>query len=165
VLKQRNDEHKSQTHAVSVPAVLTLIVLIVTGFASCSHNARPDPKETIKYMFEAMQQSDSVSLEQNVDLESAARGMERDLGPAVADSTGATIDPGKRLLSAMVGDGDLRKRWLTENQIVVGRTETMGDTALVEVSFIDKITRVQYYNKMRLIWRNGRWIVTDFHTL
>lgn len=165
MLNQRNDDHTPATHAVSAPAVLLLIALFAAGLVSCSHSARPDPKDTIKYMFEAMQQSDSVSLEQNIDLESAARGMERDLGPAVADSTGATPDPGKRLLSAMVGDGDLRKRWLTENQIVVGRTETMGDTALVEVSFIDKITRVQYYNKMRLVWRNERWIVTDFRTL
>lgn len=165
MLNQKNEDRIPRAQTVSVPAVLALIVLLVAGLTSCSHDARPDPKETIKYLFEAMQQSDSVSLAQNIDLASAARGMTRDLGPAVEDSTGVTPDPGARLLSSMVGDGDLRRRWLTENQIVVGRTETMGDTALVEVSFIDKITRVQYYNKMRLVWRNERWIVTDFRTL
>ncbi len=161
-----SDQNRTRgTKAVALPARVTLVVFLLLGLVSCSHNARPDPKETIKLMFEAMRQSDSVSLELNIDLASAARGMERDLGPAVADSTGATPDPAARLLSSLVGEGDLRNRWLTENQIVIGHTETKGDTALVEVSFIDKITRVQYYNKMRLVFRNGRWIVTDFHTL
>jgi hypothetical protein len=65
----------------------------------------------------------------------------------------------------MVDDGELKKRWLTDNQIVVGKSEIDGDTALVEVSFIDRVTRVQYYNKMRLIFRNNRWVITDFRTL
>lgn len=154
-----------RTTAIAAPAWLILIALALSALTSCSHNARPDPKDTIKLMFEAMRQSDSVSLAINIDLASAARGMERDLGPAVADSTGTEPDPAARLLSSMVGEGDLRNRWLTGNQIVLGHTETKGDTALVEVSFIDKITRVQYYNKMRLVFRNDRWVVTDFHTL
>ncbi len=165
MLKHWTDHRIMPERAVSLPALCVLIALLTVAIASCSHNARPEPKETIKMLFEAMRQSDSVSLAQNIDLTSAARGMERDLGAAVADSNGAQPDMGARLLSSLVGEGGLRKRWLDDNQIVLGRTDTQGDTALVEVSFIDKITRVQYYNKMRLVWRNERWIVTDFQTM
>jgi len=165
VLNQRNEHQTTRAHAVSLPAALILIAVLLAGLTSCSHNARPDPKDTIKYMFEAMRQSDSVSLAQNIDLAAAEQGMERDLGPAAADSNGVQSNPGARLLASMVGDGELRDRWLNDNQIVLGHAETKGDTALVEVSFIDKVTRVQYYNKMRLVWRNERWIVIDFHTM
>ena len=151
-------------NSVSIPARLALIVLVLFGLTSCSHDARPAPKDTIMLMFNAMRESDSVSLAMNIDLVSAFPSIGLDLAPRAADSSAAPVDTAAILLSAMVGDGHLNRRWLTENQIVVGKTETFGDTALVEVSFIDKITRVQYYNKMRLVFRNDRWIVTDFRT-
>jgi len=146
-------------------ARLALLLSAAIALASCSHTARPDPKETIKNMFEAMRLSDSVSLAANIDLLSAARGMQGEFSTAVTDSATAQPDTAARLLSAMVGEGELRQRWLTDNQIVIGRSEISGDTALVEVSFIDRITRVQYYNKMRLVFRSERWVLTDFHTL
>jgi hypothetical protein len=58
----------------------------------------------------------------------------------------------------------LRKRWL-DNQIVLGESQILGDSALIEVSFLDRLTRVQYYNKMRLVYRDGRWVVTSFRTM
>jgi hypothetical protein len=165
VLNLNNKTESTGITATSTAASLALIALLLFGLASCSHDARPNPKDTIVYMFDAMRQSDSISLAMNIDLASAARGMERELAPVVTDSNEAQSDPAALLLSSMVGEGNLRKRWLDDNQIVLGKTETTGDTALVEVSFIDKITRVQYYNKMRLVFRNDRWIVTDFRTL
>jgi hypothetical protein len=155
----------SASKAVPAPVRLALIALLLIGMWSCSHDARPAPKDTIMLMFDAMRESDSVSLAMNIDLAAAARSLELDLAPSVTGSGEVPVDSAALLLSSLVGDGRLRKRWLTDNQIVIGKTETKGDIALVEVSFIDKITRVQYYNKMRLVFRNNRWIVTDFHTL
>jgi hypothetical protein len=141
--------------------VAALIASVVTG---CSHDARPNPKETITLMFEAMRNSDSVSLALNIDLPVAAASIRNEL-PQVQDTSGGEIDWGAVVLSEMVGDGGLRKRWLDEHQIVLGRAEVTGDTALVEVSFLDRVTRVQYYNKMELVYRGDRWIVTRFRTL
>lgn len=115
-------------------------------------------------MFEAMRNSDSVSLAMNIDLESAAQSIRNEL-PQVVDTSGSPIEWGAVLLSQMTGDGGLRHRWLDDNQIVLGRSEIRGDTALVEVSFLDRVTRVQYYNKMELVYRQDRWILTRFRTL
>jgi len=147
------------------PARLFIAVLVLAAFSyGCSHDARPIPKETLSQMFEAMRISDSVSLALNIDLASAAASVQNEL-PQVQDTTVENIDWGAILLSEMVGEGGLRNRWLNEHQIVLGRAETHGDTALVEVSFLDRVTRVQYYNKMELIFRGDRWIVTRFRTL
>jgi hypothetical protein len=143
--------------------LLVGVLLVAVSLISCSHNARPDPRDAIKNMFEAMRMSDSVSLAMNIDLESASRDLRELLPGAVPDTLNA--DPAARLLSSMVNEGALKKRWFTDNQIVIGKSEIDADTALVEVSFIDLVTRVQYYNKMRLIFRNNRWVITDFRTL
>ena len=71
---------------------------------------------------------------------------------------------GERLLGALTGEGVLKTRWL-QDQIVLGKSWVRGDTALVEVSFIDRLTHMQYYNKMRLEFRGDRWVVTQFKTL
>ena len=59
----------------------------------------------------------------------------------------------------------LISRWLTDNQIVLGRADINGDTAHVEVSFLDRVTRIQYYNKMQLVFRDGRWVIRRFRTM
>lgn len=138
---------------------------LVSAPAGCSQPGRPDPKETLKGMFEAMRVSDSVTLAANVDLVAVGQDLRSDLRAVATGTVGADTNWGQLLVGQMTGDGELRKRWLTDNQIVLGQTEVSGDSALVEVSFLDRITRVQYYNKMRLCFRNGRWIVTNFRTM
>lgn len=110
-------------------------------------------------MFAAIRESDSLYLSQHVDMNLAAATLGEELPP---DSTVA--DQSRALLSALTGEGRLRKRWL-ENQIVLGGAQEIGDTAWVEVSFIDRLTRVQYYNKMRLDFRRDRWVINSFRTL
>lgn len=60
--------------------------------------------------------------------------------------------------------GRLRQLW-TSMQIVIGDTEVRGDTALVEVSFIDRQTRKQFYNKWGLIKTGEGWRVFAFKLL
>lgn len=135
---------------------LALACLVVAG---CASDSRPDPKETVKGLFAAMHASDSLYLGRHIDLPVALTTLGEDLP---AESAGA--DPGATLLAALTGEGSLRKRWL-ENQIVIGRATLAADTAWVEVSFIDRLTRVQYYNKMRLDFRGDRWVINAFRTL
>lgn len=115
-------------------------------------------------MFEAMSKSDTVALAANVDLMAASHDLRGDIIDSTMD-TSVAQDWGRLLLRQMTGEGAIRRRWMTDNQIVLGRSEVTGDSALVEVSFLDRVTRVQYYNKMRLHYRGGRWMVTDFRTM
>jgi hypothetical protein len=137
---------------------LTLLGGIVL-LSGCSSQERPDPKDTIKGLFTAIRNSDSLYLTTNVDLARAAATLGEELS---TDS--AIMNRPDDLLSALTGEGQLRKRWL-DDQIVLGQSTESGDTAWVEVSFIDRLTRVQYYNKMRLDFRDGRWVVSSFRTL
>lgn len=133
-------------------ALLAMIVY------ACGGPSRPDPRTTVKDFFAAMQNSDTLYLNSSVDLAKAASTIPDDLAP---DS----LSPGAQsLLGALTGEGHLRKRWLS-NQIVVGRSQQSGDSAWVEVSFIDRLTRVQYYNKMLLEFRGDHWMITSFKTL
>jgi len=116
-------------------------------------------------MFDAMRTSDSVALAANVDLGAAAHDLRAELVGPESDTTDPSLDWDGLLLKQLTGDGHLRKRWLDDNQIVLGRSEVTGDSALVEVSFLDRVTRVQYYNKMRLHFRREHWVVTDFRTM
>jgi outer membrane murein-binding lipoprotein Lpp len=149
------------------PIVVTLIGAVIAlsiGVAGCSSGSRPDPKDAVKAMFDAMRTSDSVTLASVVDLSAASHDLRSELAGAAGD-TAANQEWDKLLLKEMTGEGVIRQRWLNDNQVVLGRSEVTGDSALVEVSFLDRVTRVQYYNKMRLHFRDGHWVVTDFRTM
>ena len=134
-------------------------VLVLIGLTGCATKSRPDPRETVKGLFTAMRASDTLYLSQNVDLAQAVAT----LGEELRIDSGAP-DPARALLAQLTGEGKIRERWL-DNQIVLGRANSSGDTAWVEVSFIDRLTRVQYYNKMRLDFRGDRWVINSFRTL
>lgn len=141
-------------------SVLTAVVLL-TGLVSCASDQRPDPRDTVKGLFTAIRASDSLYLTENIDLASAAATLGEEFS---TDTTTPATSQSQDLLAALTGEGELRKRWL-DDQIVLGRSTVSGDTAWVEVSFIDRLTRVQYYNKMRLDFRGSRWVVSSFRTL
>jgi hypothetical protein len=129
------------------------------GLTGCASDTRPDPRDTVKGLFTAMRSSDSLYLSQHIDMARAAATLGEELS---LDSI--ATDPARALMAALTGEGMLRERWL-DNQIVLGRSNSNGDTAWVEVSFIDRLTRVQYYNKMRLDFRGDHWVISSFRTL
>lgn len=137
------------------------LATLLFGVVGCASDNRPDPRDTVKDLFTAMRNSDSTYLSQHIDFGRAAGTLDEDF---MIDSAAPAGDPSQGLLSAMTGEGKLRARWL-ENQIVLGRASVSGDTAWVEVSFIDRLTRVQYYNKMRLDFRSDHWVINSFRTL
>ena len=141
-------------------SVMTAVGLL-TSLVSCASDQRPDPRDTVKGLFTAIQASDSLFLTESVDLASAVATLGEEFS---TDTTTPTASQSQSLLAALTGEGQLRKRWL-DDQIVLGRSMVSGDPAWVEVSFIDRLTRVQYYNKMRLEFRNSRWVINSFRTL
>jgi hypothetical protein len=71
-------------------------------------------------------------------------------------------DKKKRLIDGFLGDGEYRKVW-SRSQIVVNEEKFLNDTtATVEVSFIDRATRIQYYSQMGLKKRLSNWVIYSF---
>jgi hypothetical protein len=67
-----------------------------------------------------------------------------------------------RLIDGFLRDGEYRRTW-GKSQIVVNEEAFLDDTtATVEVSFIDRSTRIQYYSQMGLKKRNANWLICSF---
>ncbi len=145
----------------SVRSHVASIAILLVGLVGCASDSRPDPRNTVKDFFAAMQSSDTLFLKANVDLHSVWRTFDENQTP---DSADLWTEPEQQMLRELSQGGLTHKRWLA-NQIVLGRANSNGDTAWVEVSFIDRLTRVQYYNKMRLDYRGDLWVITSFKTL
>ena len=137
-----------------------VVLMVAIG---CSQGDRRSPKSTVSGLFGAIADSDTAYIVAHVDLAAAARGVREELIDPAQDTAGVEPVWDERLLGALTGEGELRERWLAD-QIVLGEEFIRGDTAWVEVSFLDRLTRMQYYTRMRLLLRNDRWMIVDFKT-
>jgi hypothetical protein len=79
------------------------------------------------------------------------------------DSSMSHEDNATRFLNLFLAGGRVRAMWV-KNQIVVGNMNVSGDTAIIEVSFIDREAAPvkQYYNKMGVHRIEGHWKLFAF---
>lgn len=68
-----------------------------------------------------------------------------------------------RILLELTG-GDLKGLWMSK-QIIVGRTERQGDTAGVEVSYVDPETGKQYLTRFGLAKKGESWQIFSFRLI
>ncbi len=134
------------------------IGLVLAMISGCSQ--QPSPKEAVMDFFAALHTQDTTMVRQNVDYSRAWQSVQYELEER-NDSARTNIDWASRLQIALSEDGFLRNRW-TKMQIVIGETNVFGDSATVEVSFIDRVTRVQFYNEMALVLQDGQWRIVSF---
>ena len=134
--------------------ILPLLLII-----SCSGN---QPKNTVMTFFGAMRSADTLGIVNTVDLEKILAERKSELLSAGKTAQADSLNKEKLIEELTVGN--LNQVWL-KNQIVVGKTEKKGDTALVEISFIDPNTGTQYYNKMALYRKDKNWKIFAFKVL
>ena len=134
--------------------ILPLLLII-----SCSGN---QPKNTVMTFFGAMRSADTLGIVNTVDLEKILAERKNELLSAGKTAQADSLNREKLIEELTVGN--LNQVWL-KNQIVVGKTEKKGDTALVEISFIDPNTGTQYYNKMALYRKDKNWKIFAFKVL
>jgi hypothetical protein len=139
-------------------AVFTAIMACLALSLGCA--GKPNPKDTVMDLFTALHADDTTMVLQSVDTGRAWRSVSLDLKQP-ADSLLTAISWGERLESALTGDGRLRSRWI-KMQVVIGETEIKADSATVEVSFIDRDTRIQFYSRMALVFQDGHWRIVAF---
>ncbi len=135
---------------------LVLIAMLLLALASCA--SEPEPRETVKHFLQSLRE-DTTSydyLNQLLDLDELVT----ENSIYTYDSTISFAANKQGLVSSLQKDGDVRARWI-KNQIILGDVEILGDTATVEVSFIDKtvVPVKQFYNKMGVHLVDGRWKV------
>ena len=135
-------------------------ILVFLLFISCSSGNKP--KDTVMSFFGAMRSADTLGIERTLDLEQILAERKNEF--VVTGRTAEAESLNKDKLIGELTVGNLNQMWL-KNQIVVGKTEKQGDTATVEVSFIDTNTGTQYYNKMALYRKDKVWKIFAFKVL
>jgi len=136
------------------------LILAVLLILSCSSGNQP--KNTVMIFFGAMRSSDTLGIVNTVDLEKILAERKNELLSAGKTAQADSLNREKLIEELTVGN--LNQMWL-KNQIVVGKTEKKGDTALVEISFIDPNSGTQYYNKMALYRKDKDWKIFAFKVL
>jgi len=136
------------------------LILAVLLILSCSSSNQP--KDTVMTFFGAMRSADTLGIQSTVDLEKVLAERKNELVLAGRSAEADSLNREKLIGELTVGN--LNLLWL-KNQIVVGKTEKKGDTALVEISFIDPNTGTQYYNKMALYKKDKDWKIFAFKVL
>jgi hypothetical protein len=138
--------------------LLPAALLIMAG---CSNkiNTESDPRRAVIKMFQAMETNDRTTLAHFLDFETLLKAQENDYALQM-DTARSFADP-EEILDDLLEGGLTYQRWMAL-QRVVGSASQQNDSALVEVSFINKETSKQYYNKFGLRKVNDVWKIYSF---
>jgi len=130
---------------------------------SCSSGPPAPNKVVIEFLEKDMANSDTTAILAKLDVSALVQERKNEFMEA-GDSLRGQRYTGDSLTADLVAGGELNNRWLAL-QIIVSRVTQKGDSALVEVSFIDAKSDVQYYNKMGLRKIPQGWKIYSFKTL
>ncbi len=130
---------------------------------SCSSGPPAPNKVVIEFLEKDMANSDTTAILAKLDVSALVQERKNEFLEA-GDSLRGQRYTGDSLTADLVAGGELNHRWLAL-QIIVSRVTQKGDSALVEVSFIDAKSDVQYYNKMGLRKSPQGWKIYSFKTL
>lgn len=141
--------------------LILLLPALVSIIAGCTGgaNTEADPRRAVIKMFQAIEKNDRETLSHFLDFEMLLKPGTQDYALKM-DSVRVFNSPDD-ILDDLLEGGLTNQRWLAM-QRVVGSAEQTDDSALVEVSFINKETSVQYYNKFGLRKVNDVWKVYSF---
>jgi hypothetical protein len=131
---------------------LFFCVLVLLFVLQCSKS--PSPRVVVMDFIEAVNKADTASLEMYLDLDRFTQEKVKELPDSVR--TAAFSKVREQLWQNFLGNGGTRLKWQSK-MIVVNKEEIGGDTALVEVTFVDQKTGITEYTKTRLYKMENRW--------
>ncbi len=139
---------------------LFLALLIVVGCGGA--DTGDDPRKVVISMFGAMEKDDKAALAHVLDLAELMRTGNDDY--AMQTNQPRTFVSPQEILDDLTGDGKTKKRWFSLQRIV-NEAEIMGETATVEVTFVDKDASHGYRTKFGLHKKEGKWRIYSFKTI
>lgn len=133
-----------------------ILLAFLTITLSCS--SKPDPREDVKKLMAAVDQSDTTALKESIDLDWIVnQGLQ---GVPEKDRSELFSRKRQELLDDLTGNGATRISW-NNSLVVIGKSEIAGDSATFEVTYIDKTNGIKDYTRMGLYFENGKWKVYD----
>jgi hypothetical protein len=141
--------------------LVLLLGLTSAALSGCSSSGPSDPKQAVIAMFGAMEKNDMGALAHLLDLAKLMENVNEDY--ALQSDNPRVITNPKQILEDLTGEGLTKKRWFSYQRII-NKTELMGETATVEVTFVDKEQSKAYLTKFGLHIVNGKWKIYSFKT-
>jgi len=141
---------------------LPLAVCCLSFVIACSSSTVSDPKSVVITMFGAMEKNDKATLAHILDLPELMRNYNEDYA-LQTDSPRVFTNP-EQILEDLTEDGLTKRRWFSLQRII-NDVEVMGETATVEVTFVDKEQSHGYMTKFGLHVINGKWKIYSFKTV
>ncbi|MCD6250592.1 MAG: hypothetical protein J7J98_09710 [candidate division Zixibacteria bacterium] len=141
-----------------------LIVVVAIGamlLTACGGSDLSDPRQTVISLFGAMEKDDEAALTHLLDLPELMRQSQEDY--AVQRDEARVFTNPEQVLKDLTGDGETKKIWFA-HQRIVANAEIIGETATVEVTFVDKEASRGYRTKFGLHLKNGEWRIFSFKT-
>lgn len=150
---------RRKVHTQFWPLLTTCCLLLLMA---CSSSNVSDPKSVVITMFGAMEKDDRATLAHLLDLAELMRNFSEDYA-LQTDSPRVLTNP-EQILDDLTGEGLTKRRWFSLQRII-NRVEVTGETATVEVTFVDKQQSKGYRTKFGLHVVNGKWKIYSFKTI
>lgn len=132
--------------------------MFLLTLAACS--PKPAPKDVVFDFIDAVRDGDTTRVIQHLDIDAYLKFNMREMSSA--DSAIVLRDSRNLPIERLFGEGEVRERWMNW-QILVNREIKHDSAAEVEVSFINQMTRHQYYTQVRLEKQpDGVWKIFYF---
>ena len=141
--------------------LVSLIALSIALLAvSCTSSGPAGPRAAVIELFGAMEKNDQAALAHLLDLTALMQNSEFDYALKTEDEPRQFTSP-VEILEDMTGDGLTKKRWFSFQRIV-SEVEMFGETATVEVTFVDKKSSINYLTKFGVHIVNEKWKIYTF---
>lgn len=144
-------------------AIVLAILCVIGGMVACSSsdvNTSDDPRQAVIQFFNAMSDNDTASLAHYLDFKELMKKTGEDYTLST-DAAPRVFNGPQEILFDLVDGGLTKQRWFAFQRIVGNATQT-ADSALVEVSFINKEINKQYLTYFGLRRINDKWKIYSF---
>jgi hypothetical protein len=135
-------------------------ILLILGLGLVFCSGKPGPKDMVFDFIRAVYESDSTRIVEILDVDAYNRMHMVEMSPE--DSARVLEEYRAKTIQSLLGDGAKRAYWM-KSQILVNQERIEGDSAEVDVSFIDRVTNVLLYTKIQLRKQpDGNWRIVYF---
>lgn len=146
----------------SIPVILIALSISLLS-VSCGSSGPAGPRDAVIQFFGAMEKDDQAALAHLLDLSALMSNKEFDYSLNTEDEPRVFSSP-IEILEDLTGDGLTKKRWFSLQRIV-SQVEIYGETATVEVTFVDKNSSKSYLTKFGVHVVNDKWKIYTFKVL
>jgi len=141
--------------------IILFSLLAAIGLAACTGTDMSDPRQVVIALFGAMEKNDEASLTHLLDIPELMRNSQKDY--AIQRENARVFTNPEEVLQDLTGDGETKRVWFS-HQRIVANARIMGETATVEVTFVDKEASHGYRTMFGLHKKQGEWRIYSFKT-